>query len=80
VKNVQLPSDAVLVLIARANEKGPQVDVHVSEEWWAGASKDHRKALFMGALESLGRVGAQVIPEEFTDQKLDPPELPEDVR
>ena len=65
MKAVNLPSDAVLVLVTRATETGPHVDVHVSEEWWAGASKDHRKAVFMAALQALGAAGGRVIPEEF---------------
>lgn len=76
MKTLALPSDAVFVLVARAQERGPQIDINVSEEWWAGASKDYRKAVFVATIEALGRTGGQVIPEEFTGQALNPPELP----
>jgi hypothetical protein len=78
MKKIDFPSDAVLVAVARAKEKGPWIDIHVSEEWWAAASKDHRKALFMKLLQSIGEVGNRVIPEEFSEEAgrpIDP--LPE---
>lgn len=64
-KLIALPPYAVLVLVIRAETEGPHVDINVSEEWWAGASKEHRKAAFIAAVDALGRAGARVIPEEF---------------
>lgn len=72
MKTISVPSDGVLVLVARALPSGPHVDVSVNTEWWQGAGKEHRKALFIAALDSLRKVGEQVIPEEFHGQDLQP--------
>ena len=64
-KTIEVPSDGVLILVARATEDGPHVDIMLSQEWWAAAAKDHRKALFEAALTVIGQAGQRVIPEEF---------------
>lgn len=67
-KHIDLQSDTVFVLMIRAQVKGPHVDIMVDKEWWAGASKDHRRGAFIAAVEACGIAGARIIPEEFNGE------------
>lgn len=70
MKTIQVPSDAVLVVLGRARPEGPQIDCNINTEWWEAASKEHRRSLFTSTIEAIGELGGQVIPEEFEGQPL----------